>query len=254
MRESLAREGTKSTPMHPTGMYRIGTAGWSVPAKPKEEGSHLHHYSRTLNCAEINSTFYRPHRASTWLKWAAETPANFRFSIKAPKTITHEAKLRNAELLLQAFVDQIKPLQEKQGPLLFQLPPSLAFDLKVAESFFRALRSFHDSESVLEPRHATWFTDDANALLKRYKIARVAADPAKASPEAAFPGGDLHLQYFRLHGSPRTYYSNYEPDFLSALAERIEPHKNTWVIFDNTTLSHAYPNALKLQNLMSSDR
>lgn len=72
---------------------RIGTAGWTMPTKPVQPGSHLFHYSRTLNCAEINSTFYRPHRASTWGKWSAETPPDFRFSIKAPRSITHESKL-----------------------------------------------------------------------------------------------------------------------------------------------------------------
>src|SRR6187402_2188686 len=247
MRESLAREHGEPIPLHPTGMNRIGTAGWSLPAKPQEAGTHLYHYARTLSCAEINSTFYRPHRASTWAKWAAETPDHFRFSIKAPKTITHEAKLRNAETLLHDFFDQIKPVHHKQGPILFQLPPSLAFDAALADAFFITHRSLYKGETALEPRHASWFTAEADALLRQYAIARVAADPAKASPEAAIPGGDLALRYFRLHGSPRIYYSSYQPEFLARLAEKIKAHKNSWVIFDNTTLSHAYANAMELE-------
>lgn len=153
MRESLARERIEPMRMHPTGMNRIGTAGWSLPAKPKAEGTHLYHYARTLNCAEINSTFYRPHRATTWAKWAAETPAHFRFSIKAPKAITHEAKLREAKTLLHGFFDQIKPIEHKQGPILFQLPPSLAFDATLAEDFFTTLRALYKGETALS--HAT---------------------------------------------------------------------------------------------------
>ena len=164
-------------------MHRTGTAGWSLPIKPNEPGSHLHHYSRTLGCVEVNSSFYRPHRASTWARWARETPADFRFSIKAPRTITHEAKLGNPEGLLKAFLEQIEPLQEKAGPILFQLPPSLAFDAGPAAEFLACLRMSYGGDAVLEPRHETWFTADVDDLLKKYNITRVAADPPKGSPE-----------------------------------------------------------------------
>ncbi len=233
-------------------MHRIGTAGWSVPKGEKEQGTHLSRYSRTLPCVEINSSFYRPHRATTWAKWAEETPPDFRFSIKAPKTVTHEEKLRNTGPLLKAFFGQIEPMREKAGPVLFQLPPSLSFDFVLAEDFFSLVRELYNGEVVLEPRHATWFTGSVNVLLKRLAIARVAADPPKSDPIAAAPGGDTRLGYYRLHGSPRTYYSNYEDEFLTAFATEIKSHENVWVIFDNTALSYAYSNALKLQALMAS--
>ncbi len=231
-------------------MQRTGTAGWSLPAKEAAEGTRLQRYSRTLPCVEINSSFYRAHRATTWARWAAETPADFRFSIKAPKTITHEAKLLDSQSLIRIFLQQIEPLQEKTGPVLFQLPPSLAFDAAVAESFLGALREQYSREIVLEPRHESWFTPLVDSLLRKHSIARVAADPAKGSPHAAEPGGNLDLVYYRLHGSPRTYYSHYEDEFLTTLARRIRPHKNAWVIFDNTALSHAYANALSLQRMI----
>lgn len=230
-------------------MPRIGTAGWSAPKAAKGEGSHLYRYSRALSCVEINSTFYRAHRAPTWARWAAETPPDFRFSIKAPKTVTHEAKLCNTEALLRDFFEQIEPIREKAGPVLFQLAPSLVFDLALAQDFLVLLRELYNGEAVLEPRHATWFGDSANDLLKREKIARVAADPPKGAPQAAEPGGDADLAYYRLHGSPRIYYSNYENEFLAALAARIQGCSNAWIIFDNTALSHAYSNALSLQAL-----
>ena len=234
-------------------MHRTGTAGWSLPIKPNEPGSHLYHYSRTLGCVEVNSSFYRPHRASTWARWARETPADFRFSLKAPRSITHEAKLRNPEGLLKAFLEQIEPLQEKAGPILFQLPPSLEFEAAPAGEFLAYLRTFYKRDAVLEPRHETWFSADVDDLLKKYNIARVAADPPKGSPRAAEPGGAMHLAYYRLHGSPRTYYSNYDDPFLSRLATKVETLENAWIIFDNTALSHAYPNALSFQKLLRGE-
>jgi uncharacterized protein YecE (DUF72 family) len=233
-------------------MHRTGTAGWSLPIKP-EPGSHLYHYSRTLGCVEINSSFYRAHRASTWARWASETPEEFRFSIKAPKTITHEAKLRNAEVLLKAFLQQMEPIQEKAGPILFQLPPSLEFEPALAGDFLSSLRKFYKGDAALEPRHVTWFTADVDDLLKKYRIARVAADPPKGSPGAGEPGGAMHFAYYRLHGSPRTYYSSYEDPFLSRLAARVKALKNAWIIFDNTALSYAYPNALSFQKLLQGE-
>ncbi|UWZ83052.1 DUF72 domain-containing protein [Occallatibacter riparius] len=234
---------------------RIGTAGWTLPAKPSAEGSHLHHYAQTLNCVEINTTFYRPHRPATFARWAAETPPDFRFSVKAPKTITHEAKLRDPEPLLRAFLDQIGPIRPKLGPILFQLPPSLALDSALAADFLATVRELYPGDVALEPRHATWFSAESDTLLRLQAIARVAADPAKASEHAFDPGGDPNLAYYRLHGSPRTYYSSYDDAFLSTLAARIAPHRNAWVIFDNTAHGHAYPNALRLQqNLQGFQR
>ena len=228
-------------------MHRIGTAGWPVPGKTESEGTHLHRYSQMLSCVEINSTFYRTHRAATWHKWAEATPAKFRFSIKAPKTITHSVRLRDTGSLLDAFFDEIMPLGEKKGPVLFQLPPTLEFDPGLAEEFLIAVRKLYEPEVVLEPRHSSWFKSEADALLQNYKISRVAADPPKGGVEASQPGGDTGLSYYRLHGSPRIYYSNYNDAFLAAMAAKFASHKNTWVIFDNTALGCAYANALRLQ-------
>jgi uncharacterized protein YecE (DUF72 family) len=232
-------------------MYRIGTAGWSVPGKEPKKESHLHRYSSILSCVEINSSFYRSHRLATWARWAEETPPDFRFSIKAPKSITHENKLCNTVPLLDAFFEQIHALGEKTGPVLFQLPPSLSFERTVAEDFLNLLRDRYEGLVAFEPRHATWFTEKANELFKKFAIARVAADPAKGSAAAAEPGGDTKLRYYRLHGSPRIYYSSYDYSFLAALAAKLKLSANIWIVFDNTALSHAYSNALELQALLS---
>ena len=197
---------------------RIGTAAWALPSTVRDrfpEGtSNLARYAARFNSAEINSSFYRPHRRGTYARWADTVGADFRFAVKLPKAISHEAKLQDCGAMLAAFFDQAHALGTALGPLLLQLPPKLAFDDAVVLRFLRDLRAASDAQLVCEPRHASWFEAEADALLAEHQVARVAADPAKL-PEAARPGGWPGLAYFRLHGSPRTYWSSYEPDALS---------------------------------------
>lgn len=184
---------------------RIGTAGWSVPSavadRFPDSGSHLARYAQRLSAVEINSSFYRPHQAKTYARWADTVPGGFRFSVKLPKTITHELRLVGTDALRDRFLDEVAALGAKLGPLLIQLPPSLAFDPAVARGFFEGLRQAFDGRLVCEPRHASWFTDSADALLDGLQVARVAADPA-LTLRAAEPGGWPGLSYRRLHGAP----------------------------------------------------
>jgi uncharacterized protein YecE (DUF72 family) len=237
---------------------RIGCAGWNIPKESAShfpaEGSHLQRYSQTLNAIEINSSFYRPHKNQTWERWAETVPADFKFSVKAPKSITHEARLDCGSELFLPFVNQISFLGDKLGPVLWQLPPSLAFDPATAEKFLEMVRKNYSGDIVWEPRHPTWFEGNANQMLKRFRIARVAADPA-CVPDAEHPGGDDSIAYFRLHGSPRLYYSEYAGDFLNALADQLEELAKTkpvWCIFDNTALGFATQNALELRAKLAS--
>jgi len=225
---------------------RIGTAGWSVPSQPGAQGSQLQRYAARLSCVEINSSFYRPHRVATYARWAASVPAGFRFAVKAPRAITHEARLRNAAPLLQAFVEQIGALGPALGPMLVQLPPSLKFDPALAQDFLADLRGRFAGEAAIEPRHPTWFGPEAEDLLRAHEMGRVAADPAPA-PEAGTPGGWPGLRYWRLHGSPQMYHTPYGDARLRALAEKLSP--GDWVIFDNTASGAALPDALRLQQL-----
>lgn len=231
---------------------RIGTAGWSIPRAMSGhvggEGTHLQRYGRVLRCAEINSSFHRPHAPATYAKWAEATPPHFRFAVKVPRTITHDQRLARARAPLQRFLDESAGLGAKRGPLLVQLPPSLAFEARVAGRFFALLRSLYDGPTVCEPRHPTWFTSAANNLLVTHRVARVAADPAVVA-DAARPGGWPGLAYYRLHGSPRMYWSSYEDDALDALATTLRTHGvvETWCIFDNTASGAALANALALR-------
>lgn len=229
----------------------VGTAGWNVPGIHARhfdsEGTHLIRYSRKLNCAEINSCFYREHKTETYRKWAASVPEDFRFAVKAPRTVTHEGELRvQGEEALQRFLHQTSALGEKRGPVLLQVPPSLAFDKAITLSFFSMFRGLYDGPAVLEPRHVSWFGAEPDSILREFHVARVAADPALA-PEAAQPSCWPEPVYFRLHGSPRRYYSAYSDDFLSRLAENLRQLSTTaWCIFDNTASGAALGNALDL--------
>ena len=232
---------------------RVGTAGWSIPraatSRFDSTGTHLERYSRVFDCAEINSSFHRPHAASTYAKWRVSTPPAFRFAVKIPRAITHDLKLRRAREPFIAFLAQTDGLAEKRGPLLLQLPPSLTFDGPVVTRFLNMVRRVYAGLIVCEPRHATWFSPLVDALLERYGISRVAADPPPV-PESTTPAGSSRLAYFRLHGSPRTYWSRYDENTIAALAvtiARFTAAEQIWCVFDNTASGAAIENAWELR-------
>jgi uncharacterized protein YecE (DUF72 family) len=237
---------------------RIGTAAWSIPKQHAAAfppvGSHLQRYAQRLTAAEINTSFYRPHRRTTYERWAASVPDGFAFAVKAPQEITHERRLSGADAARDRFLSEIGGLGAKLGPLLFQLPPKFIFDSVVTDAFLAGLRARHDGDVVFEPRHPTWFTAEADELLAAHRVARVVADPAVV-PQAAEPGGWRNVMYLRLHGAPRIYYSDYEPDRLAQAARQIteaaDAGRTAWCIFDNTTLGHAAGNALAVQDLLT---
>ena len=240
------------------GRIYIGTAGWSIPRQSAEhfpsEGTHLQQYARVLPCAEINSSFYRPHQKSTYEKWAALTGDGFRFAVKVPKLITHEQRLRRSRPAFEQFLQETGGLGHRRGPLLVQLPPSFAFEPRPVSAFFDMVRQRHDGPVVCEPRHATWFTPKADAILTRYAIGRVAADPPTTN-ESNVPGGAGGVAYFRLHGTPRMYWSRYEKDYLLVLAKQIRQlakSVDVWCIFDNTASGAALQNAWELSGLVDS--
>ena len=208
------------------------------------EGTHLQRYAQRFPAVEINSSFYRPHRPETYARWAASTPESFRFAVKAPKEITHTRRLKDVDAPLERFLAEAAALGEKLGPLLVQLPPSLQFEADVAEEFFRVLRRRFSGGAVCEPRHPTWFTPEVDRLLTGFEVGRVAADPSPV-PAAAEPGGWSGLVYFRLHGSPRVYYSRYSEANLDTLAVALAA-SGGWCIFDNTAAGEATANGIEL--------
>lgn len=255
----------------------IGCAGWSIPRAFAErfpaEGSHLERYARVFSAVEINSSFYRSHKPSTYERWANSVPEGFSFSVKVPRLITHTHRLKVVDAALSNFLAECTQLGAKLGPLLVQLPPSLGFDMDMADTadrFFTTLRRHFTGDVACEVRHPTWFGPEPNSLLSSYHIARVAAHPpimprVPAGPRAdveeiaeastmAEPGGWSGLLYYRLHGSPRIYYSAYSDSYLKALArvlgEAERSGTRVWCIFDNTAEGAATGDALAVMDIL----
>jgi uncharacterized protein YecE (DUF72 family) len=228
----------------------IGCAGWTIPKDAARafpaEGSHLQRYAAVFPVAEINSSFHRPHKAQTYERWAASVPDGFRFSVKLPRTITHDARLCGIEEPLDRFAAEAGALGAKLGCILVQLPPKLAFDARVAEAFFTELGRRFACMLAVEARHPSWFLDGSTDLLRERAITRVIADPPAGQPGPHVP--TTSTIYARLHGTPRVYYSSYSDDYLAALAADMEAHtaagRTVWCIFDNTASGAAVPNAL----------
>ena len=237
----------------------IGTAGWSIPRKDASafdaQGSALQRYSEVFGGVEVNSSFHRRHRATTWARWAASVPDGFRFAVKIPKTITHQAKLVNADSMVAQLANEVAALGDKLAVLLVQLPPKLPFDVHAAARFFTLLQRSIGASVVCEPRNSTWFEKDADALLAEFRIARVASDPA-LGPAAAVPGGWRGIAYWRLHGSPMMYRSSYPDEAIGTYARQIRATVvdgiDTWCMFDNTAASAATANALSLMTRLGS--
>jgi uncharacterized protein YecE (DUF72 family) len=228
---------------------RIGTAGWNIPSSTSNSfppgDTLLERYSKVFNVTEINSSFYRSHKITTYERWAAATPANFLFSVKTPKEITHDHRLVDITYLLDQFLNEITGLADKLGPVLIQLPPSLNFETKIASQFFKLMRNKFTGRVVLEPRHISWSELTAMAILNEYNIEYVIADPVVvpiAAKESQF------FKYYRLHGSPKIYSSSYDLEFLKQLDSK--QTSSSWVIFDNSTLGAATKNSLDLNALL----
>ncbi|MDB5420299.1 MAG: hypothetical protein JWR59_246, partial [Brevundimonas sp.] len=237
----------------------IGTAGWSTPKAVAPAfptgGTGLERYAARFDAVEINTTFYRSHRESTYVRWREAAPAGFRFAVKLRRTITHEARLAEPDGVLAAFCNEIAVLGDTLGPLLVQLPPSLSFAAPAHDAFFARLRRVWPGQVVCEPRHPSWFESEPDAMLSAWRVGRVATDPVR-HPAASAPGGWPGIGYWRFHGSPKVYYSSYEPERLAILAGSIRESEaaERWCVFDNTTSGAATANALDLQARLGPNR
>ena len=229
---------------------RSPTAADHFPA----QGSHLERYSSRFDGVEVNSSFYRPHRQSTYARWAETVPDDFRFSVKLPGEATHECRLKGCAEVIRRFSMEVAGLGEKLRVLLVQLPPSLPFEAG-HKAFFQMLRDRFDAAIVCEPRHASWFSPDVDKWLSEQSVGRVAADPA-LGPNADRIGGWSKTAYYRLHGSPRTYYSPYDHEALKDWAEIVTSQASStdevWIIFDNTARGAAADNALFFQQIIGA--
>jgi uncharacterized protein YecE (DUF72 family) len=181
-----------------------GTSGFSYTAwrgsfypDKLPEAKMLAFYAEQLGAVEINNTFYRMPNPSLLERWAAETPAAFRFALKSPRQITHMRKLIDVGDAVARLAETARTLGDRLGPVLFQLPPFVKKDLGALEAFLSTLSSLPGGlRAALEFRHASWLGDDVYEVLKRHDAALCIADSEEfATPFVATAGwGYLRLR------------------------------------------------------------
>jgi uncharacterized protein YecE (DUF72 family) len=161
--------------------FFVGTSGYSYKEWKKKfypeglrQNEMLSYYARHFSTVEINSTFYRMPEASVFHAWAEQVPDDFRFVFKAPQTITHRRRLKDARRETKSFLRAVAALKRPRAPLFFQLPPNFKKDLPRLEAFLDLFGS--ETLAAFEFRHASWFDDDVFRALRRKSIALCIAD------------------------------------------------------------------------------
>lgn len=180
--------------------FWIGTSGYSYPEwrgsfypEKLAASKMLPFYAERFTTVEINATFYRAPTAKLLEGWAAQVPPEFRFTLKAPKRITHDARLKECEQLVRYFCDTARSLGDRLGVLLFQLPPNFRRDLGVLASFLEFLPN--ELRVAFEFRHESWLDDELFGLLQGRNIALCVADGEKVRTP---PRCTATHAYFRL--------------------------------------------------------
>jgi len=233
----------------------VGTSGWSYkhwkgdfyPSNLPQK-KWLGYLASIFNTVEINATFYREPKPSTFQKWHDETPKHFLFSVKANRFITHIKRLKDIQDSLTRFYNTIVLLEEKIGCLLFQLPPSLHYDPPLIDSFLSQLDPRW--KTAIEVRHASFLNEEFYRALHERNIAFCWSDTAGRYPYAEKVTADF--LYIRLHGSPVLYRSAYTEDFLKEFARKLKAiDRDVFVYFDNDAEGHAPKNALFLKEVLS---
>lgn len=168
-------------------------------------------------------------------------------------SITHENGLRRTTRDVAQFYDQIAHLRPKLRAVLVQLPASLEFSARTVNAFFRTVPSLRGTAVACEPRNSSWFSEKADAILRNLNVTRVAADPVRCDG-AGNIGGARGFAYFRWHGAPHVYYSQYSDARLQAFAAHVAHTraKEAWCIFDNTALHAAWGDALRFRHFLNA--
>ena len=236
--------------------YYIGTSGWHYDhwkglfypeklAKPKW----LEFYAQHFTTVELNNSFYRLPSETAFVNWRELSPKGFVFAVKVSRFITHMKRLKNVEEPLQNFLSRADFLQDKLGPLLYQLPPNMKRNDETLEAFLSMLPcQYHH---VLEFRHESWIDDRVFEVLRRHNVGLCVFDmPGFTCPLAA----TADFAYIRFHGSAGLYASCYSDEELSDWAKRIggigQKLKTVYIYFNNDAAAYAVANARMLSQML----
>lgn len=232
--------------------YLIGTSGWNYPhwtgkfyPKNISKKDWFDFYSKNFNTVEVNYSFYRWPSKKTMEKWYKEAPRNFKFTLKAPRTITHIKKLKNTERQIADFYKLSSLLKEKLGALLFQLPPSMKFNDNNFKKFEKFLKSLNkNKDNVIEFRHKSWWNKEVYHLLKKNKITFCIVS-GLGMPEEIISTNDI--AYFRFHG--RNYSTLYPKNAIKKYANIMKNLrcKKIYAYFNNDANAYSIKNARELK-------
>jgi len=213
--------------------FFTGTSGWAYSSwKPDfypqklAQKNFLTFYSSQLNTVEVNFTFRQLVKETTIEKWMAETPANFRFAIKAHQVITHIKRLKNTGDFVPRFLQTVQPLAQagKMGPVLFQLPPNMKADATVLGEFLGSLP--RGVRAAFEFRHDSWFTDEVFGILRNCNRALcVAESEERATPDVV----TADFCYYR-YRKP-TYTPEERKSMVARQREHLEAGRDVFAYF-----------------------
>ena len=235
--------------------WYIGCSGFAYkewkevfyPAKLPQR-SWFTYYTEHFNTLELNVTFYRFPQVAFLENWYAQSPDNFRFSVKAPRLITHYKQFHEVAQLLGDFYQTIQlGLREKLGAVLFQLPPRMAYTAERLERIINSLDPAY--QNVLEPRHASWWQPTVYQELAKHNISFCGMSHPELPPDVV---ANTEVLYYRLHGVPELYKSPYSVDDLRQLMQQIKAArhvKQVYIYFNNDIDASAILNARELQEL-----
>ena len=228
---------------------RIGTSGWQYPdwrgvlyPKGLPQRSWLQRYAEVFDTVELNSSFYRLPSAADFTRWKEAVPPGFVIAVKLSRYLTHVRRLRDPEPPVRLFLERASDLGSRLGPVLVQLPPNLPLN---ADNLERTLRAFPKHVRVaVEFRHASWFSDDVEGILRSRNAALVWADRHGRLQNPPWTTADW--MYVRLHGGSGRA-GNYGRHVIDAYADKLTGLGcDVYVYFDNDLTGNAVRNALRL--------
>jgi uncharacterized protein YecE (DUF72 family) len=262
----LAAIGDMASRRTRTPELRIGCSGWNYRTwrgtfYPAElpPARWLAYYATTFDTVEANGTFYRLPSGETFAAWATQTPPGFVMAVKASRFLTHLKRLREPEEPLHRLLDRARQLGSRLGPILYQLPPQMRFDLDRLASFLALLPSRPPGPSrrrlrhVVEFREPSWYREETFALLRRHQVALCLHDKRGAECDGPVVGP---IVYVRFHGTSGHYQGSYGPAALERWATRLAAEhragRDFYAYFNTDPAAVATANAASLKRRLAA--
>src|SRR5215204_441127 len=236
--------------------WHIGCSGfhykeWKEEFYPKTlpQSRWFHYYTQHFNTLELNVTFYRFPTLKSLQSWYNKAPKDFVFSAKVPRWITHYRRFEETERMLGDFYGLLKEgMKEKMGAVLFQLPGQFPYSIEKLHKMIGQLD--YSFTNVIEFRNEGWWRKDVMQLLKKNNVGFCGVSFPKLPDDAVI---NTLMPYYRFHGVPKLFYSQYSKAFVNKIYEQLVAKKSTttiYVYFNNTATQAAINNARYLQTLI----